>query len=168
MDCHSSSNFPTDCRCSFDPPGAMMVHVGQSSYYKGMGLIRDRGSLYVMPLPWAGVHFSYKMVKSIDREGVKHFYSGVTKYGFITIRYDPHPGRFRNSMAILLQDQRLGKNLVSHLRRIQRVVRAFVRARMEERYTALAMSLHPRLGNRSALSCLCSDMLQKVLIPGRQ
>ena len=143
-----------------------MLHVGRSSYYRGMGLIRDRESLYVMPIPWAGLHFAYALLESIDKEPVKHYDFGDTMCGFITLRFLAGQDRSRDSMVILLQDQRLGKNLVSYLRRIQRSVRAFVGVRLQERYTALAMGLHTRLGSGSALGCLCSDILHKVLIPG--
>lgn len=46
--------------------------------------------------------------------------------------------------------------------RVQRVVRRFLATQMERR-RALAMALHPRLGSKSCVNYLPSDLLQTLI-----
>ena len=50
-----------------------------------------------------------------------------------------------------------------YLRVLQRAIRRFHRARMQARLLAVAMALHPRLGECSLLAKLESDMLSVVM-----
>lgn len=62
---------------------------------------------------------------------------------------------------------RKGRSLVAHLWIIQRAFRRVIRVRREARELAVMMSLHPRLGAESPLSCLPVDVLtQKILCIG--
>jgi hypothetical protein len=73
-------------------------------------------------------------------------------------KYPPRGGR--NGLH---QDGVSAERLLSCVLRIQRTVRAFFIKRLEARFTALAMGLHHRLGVHSALNCLYSEILHKVI-----
>jgi hypothetical protein len=71
-------------------------------------------------------------------------------------KYPPRGGK--NGLFDVLDEK-----LISRVLQIQRIVRVFLNARREARFTAVAMGLHYRLGDQSVLSCLYSDVLQKLL-----
>ena len=143
-----------------------MLHVSEStSYYKGMGMIRSNGVLYSAPLTWAGRHFISIMLESIDSGKMTfHRVQGGTlsllniRYVFQDIAYGPIERQF----VILLKGVRGDLCILSCLRRIQRAVWGFLQKRRQGRFVALAMGLHPRLGDRSLLSGLCSDLLESI------
>ena len=51
---------------------------------------------------------------------------------------------------------------LAKVRTIQRAVRRMLPTKRMKRFTALAMGLHPRLGDRSLLSGLCSELLESI------
>jgi hypothetical protein len=51
---------------------------------------------------------------------------------------------------------------LAKVRTIQRAVRRMLLTKRMKRFTALAMGLHPRLGDRSLLSGLCSELLESI------
>ena len=155
------------CHCPFSDT---MIHLHQCSYYKGMGLIRDRGCLYVAPLSWTGLHFVQAMMHVIDSKRIKHVRDKGVAMAFITVKYVPTlfdvSTQFDQELVFFVKGERDGRSIMQCLLRIQRAIRAFLKARMAERRIAMAMGLHSRLGSASVLSCLCPDMLHTVLSPG--
>ena len=143
-----------------------MLHASErTSYYRGMGMIRSNGMLYSAPLTWAGRHFISIMLDSIDSgKATGHNIQGGT-LSLLNIRYvfeDMAYGPMARQFIILLKGLRHCRGILSSLRRIQRVVRGFLRKRRQGRFVALAMGLHPRLGGESPLGCLSADVLYKV------
>ena len=72
-------------------------------------------------------------------------------------KYPPRGGR--NGLSDISDEKLLPRVLL-----IQRIVRVFLKTRLEARCTAMAMGLHHRLGGQSALKCLYSDVLHKLLL----
>jgi hypothetical protein len=57
-----------------------------------------------------------------------------------------------------------GVLMIGYLRRIQRAVRRFIQVRRERRILALAMALHPRLGQLSGLAALPIELFSSACL----
>jgi len=137
----------------------MVLIVGEGIYYRELGLIKYK-----------------KMLYSISHNGLKFYSSWIpvilhyTDSTFLTCTKIWDEGAIHMGMMYMEGDEemefvfilngtkhRLG--ILHSLRRIQRAMRKVLQKRRLERFTALAMGLHPRLGERSVVGGLCADIL---------
>jgi len=137
-----------------------MVHVGERTFYRGMGMLRYREFLYSISAH--GIDFNSNwipvMMHYIDSDFITKFRGfGVIHLG---IRY--LEGEEESEVVFILNGIRHRLGILHSLRTLQRAVRRMLQRKQTERLTALAMGLHPRLGERSLLSGLCSDLLESI------
>ena len=143
---------PIKCQCQLAQ--SSMMHLGTNiSYYKHIGMIRSNGLLYSAPLASSGYHFIAKLLESLESDEAIQYRLPAGALTYVLMRYT-----FNRHFVVLLKGMRNDLSIISCLRRIQRAVVGFLRKKRQERLLCLAMGLHPRLGDRSSLHCLCSDV----------
>ncbi len=159
---------PVKCECPFESETCIM-HVGGSTYYRGLGMIQNKGVLFSAPLKWSGFHFTRILLTAIDSNQVSNFSLKEKAFTFITLTYDTEDdgNMINRQFVFLLKGMRYDLGILSCLRRIQRAVRVFTKSRRQERFTALAMGLHPRLGGGSVVYALYPDVLYSFFISTR-
>ena len=138
-----------------------MIHVGRNTFYGGMDMIQNRGSLYYLPpLTEKGKRFIHLLMEYIDSNAVARFH--IWAEGSVCMGMEYIEDGAERDIVFILKGTRIGLSVLSCLRRIQRAVRLFLQARRQARFTALAMGLHPRLGKESVLSGVCADILYSL------
>jgi hypothetical protein len=152
MACPVSPEFLPHCRCPFSEP---VIQTREFTYYTGCGILQSRGVMYWSSLV-RGPHCFNAVMHAIAQNRVSRHSWNRRHFVFVTIEY---------GTVIVLQNSKNNHDLLSCLLRMQRAVRAFLRRRWEAKLLAVAMGLHPRLGVRSGLNCLCSDVMQRVAAP---
>jgi hypothetical protein len=154
---------PVKCQCPYQSETCIM-QVGESTYYRGLGMIQNKGVLFSAPLKWSGFHFTRVLMNAIDSNQVTNFSLKEKAFTFITLAYniEDDGNTVNRQFVFLLKGVRYELGILSCLRRIQRAVRAFTKSRRQKRFTALAMGLHPRLGDKSSLCMLCTDLLCSI------
>jgi hypothetical protein len=134
-------------------------------------MIQDKGVLFSAPLKYSGFHFIRRILTSIDSRQVTSINLRENALTFISVTYNEEENNghmIDRRFVLLLKGMRHGLGILSCLRRIQRAVRVFIiKPRRQERFIALAMGLHPRLGEGSAVKALFSDVLYNVFISTR-
>jgi hypothetical protein len=161
---------PVKCECPFESETSSIMHVGGITYYRGLGMIQKKGVLFSAPLKYSGFHFIKRILTSIDSRQVTIINLRENALTFISVSYDEEDNNghmMDRRFVFLLKGMRHGLGILSCLRRIQRAVRVFIKPRRQERFIALAMGLHPRLGEGSVVKALFSDVLYSVLISTR-
>jgi hypothetical protein len=158
---------PVKCECPFESETSCIMHVGGSTYYRGLGMIQNKGVLFSAPLKYSGFHFTRILLTAIDSRQVTNINLREKALTFISLAYnveDNNGHMINRNFAFLLKGMRFGLGILSCLRRIQRAVRVFIKPRRQERFIALAMGLHPRLGEGSVVNALYPDVLYSVFI----
>ena len=139
-----------------------MIHVGDISLYTKAGLLRHRQSLYNWRI-WGKPDEFWRERISDDPAVHTDVYVDYCEGGFVV------------NMLIICPIHSDSKMLVSGLMykwvfpamfvwRIQRVMREFLRRKLEKRALAVAMCWHARLGSGSLMACLDTDVMRQVLV----
>ena len=157
---------PVKCECPFETDTSCIMHVGGSTYYRGLGMIQNKGVLFSAPLKYSGFHFTKILLTAIDSKQVRNINLREKALTLISLAYsvEDDGNMINRQFAFLLKGMRYDLGILSCLRRIQRAVRAFIKPRRQERFIALAMGLHPRLGEGSVVNALYPDVLYSVFI----
>jgi hypothetical protein len=150
MACPVAPEFLPHCCCPFSEP---VIQTREFTYYTGCGILQSRGVMYWSSLV-RGPHCVNAVMHAIAQNHVSRHSRNRRHYAFVAIG---------NGTTIVLMNSKNNHELLSCLLRMQRAVRAFLGRRREAKHLAVAMGLHPRLGVRSGLNCLCSDVMQRVV-----
>ena len=146
-----------------------MIHGQGCSYYHEMGLICYHGVLYTGPATKTGLHLAEHILLAMERGNVTRFTDFGVILALVKLKFNTPPREstpyFHGTVSFMLRGIRNDMHITDSLVIIQRAVRAFVRAKLEDRGTALAMSTHSRLGSASVLGGLCPDLLRMVYQP---
>jgi hypothetical protein len=137
-----------------------MVHVGERTFYRGVGMLRYRKSLYSISAH--GIDFNSNWIPVMMHYIDSDFITKFRGYGVIHLGIRYLEGEEESEVVFSLNGTKHQLGILHSLRTIQRAVRCMFRRKQAERLTALAMGLHPRLGERSLLSGLCSDLLESI------
>jgi hypothetical protein len=141
----------------------MVLKVGKEGiYYNEMGLMTYKKILYSISHTEMDVYSNWIPV-------IMHY----TESTFLTCTKTQ--GGWRMGMTLvegggvresvfILNGTKHNLGILHSLRRIQRAMRRVLQKRRLVRFTALAMGLHPRLGERSVVGGLCADILDIITL----
>jgi len=142
-----------------------MVHVGERTFYRGVGMLRYRKSLYSISAH--GIDFNSNWIPVMMHYIDSDFITKFRGYGLIHLGIRYLEGEEESEVVFSLNGTKHQLGILHSLRTIQRAVRCMLQTKRRKRFTALAMGLHPRLGDQSLLSGLCSDLLESITSDGR-
>ena len=137
-----------------------MVHVGERTFYRGVGMLRYRKSLYSISAH--GIDFNSNWIPVMMHYIDSDFITKFRGYGVIHLGIRYLEGEEESEVVFSLNGTKHQLGILHSLRTIQRAVRCMLQTKRRKRFTALAMGLHPRLGDQSLLSGLCSDLLESI------
>ena len=137
-----------------------MVQVGERTFYRGMGLLRYREYLYSISV--YGIDFYSNWIPVMMHYIDSNFMTKFQMNGDIHLGIRYIEGEEERDIVFILNGTKHQLGILHSLRTIQRAVRSMLQTKRRKRFTALAMGLHPRLGDGSLLSGLCSDILESL------
>ena len=142
----------------------IMLKVGEGIYYKGIGLMKYKTILYSISI--TGVDYYRSWIPVImhytDSPFVK--YTKIPDEGAIHVGMTFIEGDEEMDFVFILNGTKHQLGIMHSLRKIQRAMRRVLHKRKLERFTALAMGLHPRLGRQSGVGGLCADILDIITL----
>lgn len=161
------------CACAFTP--GRLIHVTeQVTFYPQARLCRVKDTLYnARKFAWgmhtwdylAGVTRDKPKIMTLTRRPHQTWHPAAY---CLDVRFDAshRPEEYTHDSILVWDTIFTTYNFVLmgvYVRRIQRAMRRF----LASKNLAVAMALHARLGRDSALQALCSDMLRKITLRGR-
>ena len=140
----------------------MVLKVGKGIYYSEMGLMTYKKILYSISHTEMDVYSNWIPV-IMNYTDSTFLTCTKTRGGWHMGMTLVEGGGVRESVFIL-NGTKHNLGILHSLRRIQRAMRKVLRKRRLVRFTAMAMGLHPRLGERSVVGGLCADILDIITL----
>ena len=161
---HCPKPFLYDCKC---PQYAHIIQTPTLTHYPATGLLVVKGRVYLISRESPrGPHFMLALIKSVESTRYEllctvRFYKYRFERMISAVCENPNMTREIFSLRVLTSVD--GVPIVCFIMRLQRWARTHVPARRLSRRLALAMALHARLGEGSALGRMGADALELVL-----
>jgi hypothetical protein len=140
----------------------MVLTVGEGIYYSEMGLMTYKMMLY--SISHTETDFYTNWIPVIMHYTDSTFLTRTKTWDGWRMGMTLVEGGGVRESVFILNGTKHNLGILHSLRRIQRAMRKVLQKRRLERFTALAMGLHPRLGERSVVGGLCADILDIITL----